>query len=292
MKKLMFAAAVVAAAFGLKAELASANVVGYTTRDINNKFKMSAAQFETVGNAAISLNGTIGCTAPAAVQAWDDDYESYDEVEGWRDRAPQIQVPKVGEVGYNYYYYIKDARSLEDDSNVGAGWADSDGYYTADAIPAGFGIWTRGYVNGENEVEDTVFTFKGQVNEDDSQTVQCENMFKLRALPYPKTANLNANVADWSALTPVQAWDDDYESYDEVEGWRDRAPQIQVPKVGEIGYNYYYYVTDARSLEDDSNLGVGWADSDGYLTADTIPVGYSIWINARTAESVNIPFNK
>jgi len=289
MKKLMIAAsAALCAAVSMAVE--SANVVGYATRDINNKFKMAAAQFETVTGETVSLNGAVTLPSSVAVQCWDDDYESYDYKDGWMDSAPQIQVPKVGAVGYNYYYFISDCRSTIDDSNVGLGWADSSGYLTSDAVPAGFGIWVRGYVNGTEDVDDTTFTFNGAVCGDATQTVQCENMFKLRALPYPVSASLNDNIANWSALTPVQCWDDDYESYDYKDGWMDSAPQIQVPKAGG-GYDYYYYITDCRSTIDDSNLGTGWADSSGYRATEKIPVAYGIWINARTSESVNIPFN-
>ena len=252
---------------------------------------MAAAQFETVAGETVSLNGAVALPSAVAVQCWDDDYDSYDYKDGWMDSAPQIQVPKAGSIGYNYYFYVSDARSSADESNVGAGWVDSDGYLTSDAVPAGFGIWVRGYVNGAEDVADTVFTFSGAVCGDATQTVQCENMFKLRALPYPVSPSLNANIANWSALTPVQCWDDDYDSYDYKDGWMDSAPQIQVPKAGSIGYNYYFYVSDARSSADESNVGAGWVDSDGYLTSDTIPLAYGIWINARTAESVDIPFN-
>ena len=288
MKKLIALAAVATCGAALAVE--SANIVGYATRDINNKFKMAAAQFETVSGETVSINGAITLPASAAVQCWDDDYDSYDYKDGWMDSAPQIQVPKVGAIGYNYYYFVSDARGA-DESNVGAGWVDSTGYLTANSVPAGFGIWVRGFVNGSEEVEDVQFTFSGAVNGDDTQSVQCENMFKLRALPYPTSPSLNANIANWSAyLTPVQCWDDDYDSYDYKDGWMETAPQIQVPKTTGSGYNYYYYVSDARG-SDESNVGAGWVDSTGYLTSSTIPVAYGLWINARTAEPVNIPFN-
>ena len=141
MKKLMIAAAACVAAAGAWAAVESPNIVGYATRDINNKFKMAAAQFETVAGETVSLNGAVTLPSSVAVQCWDDDYDSYDYKDGWMDSAPQIQVPKVGSIRYNYYFYVSDARSSADESNVGAGWVDSDGYLTSDTIPLAYGIW-------------------------------------------------------------------------------------------------------------------------------------------------------
>ena len=66
MKKMMFAAAVAAA--GLAFGIESANTVGYTTREINNKFVISAGQFDAVGGEAFSISN-VGVSAPASVAA-------------------------------------------------------------------------------------------------------------------------------------------------------------------------------------------------------------------------------
>ena len=236
MKKLVFAAAVVAAAFGLKAELASANVVGYTTRDINNKFVISAGQFESVGGEDFSIHN-VNVTAPATVSAWltydEDADEFYDNVPGWAQKAPQIQIPNADGTGYTIRYYVSDARAL-DDSNAGAGWVGTDGYLADAPIPAGMGIWTRGYKDGDTAVDNTTLQYAGQVNGDDSQNIAVNDKFQLRSIPYPKAFALNeSNVADWTVLTPGTAWltydEDADEFYDNAPGWTQNAPQIQIP---------------------------------------------------------------
>ena len=55
MKKLMFAAAVVAAAFGLKAELASANVVGYTTTNVRSGYTLLIPSFDDIGSDGLDI---------------------------------------------------------------------------------------------------------------------------------------------------------------------------------------------------------------------------------------------
>ena len=142
MKKLVFAAAV-AAGMGAFA-LESANVVGYTTRDINNKFVISAGQFDSVGGSEFSIQN-VGVTAPATVNAWltydEDADEFYDNAPGWAQKAPQIQIPNADGTGYTIAYYVVDARNTADDSNAGAGWVNGGGYLIDATIPVGIGVW-------------------------------------------------------------------------------------------------------------------------------------------------------
>ena len=104
MKKLMFAAAIVAAAFGLKAELASANIVGFNTDTITaTKFNMVSVPFESTNGDGFKLNECLSGVnlvgAPTFVgadliQIWDAAngvYENWfyyfnnDEWTGWWD---------------------------------------------------------------------------------------------------------------------------------------------------------------------------------------------------------------
>ena len=296
MKKLIFAAAI-AAGMGAFA-LESANVVGYTTRDINNKFVISAGQFDSVGGSEFSIQN-VGVTAPATVNAWltydEDADEFYENVPGWAQKAPQIQIPNADGTGYTIVYYVADGRVVEDDSNGGAGWVSGDGYLSDAVIPAGMGVWTRGYRDNENTVENTTLKYAGEVNGDDSQNISVSDKFQLRAIPYPKAFALNGvGVADWTTLTPVSAWltydEEADEFYENASGWAQKAPQIQIPNADGTGYTIVYYVSDGRVVEDDSNGGAGWVSGDGYLSNAEIPVGIGVWFNAR--ESVNISINK
>lgn len=242
----------------------------------------------------------MSCNAPAEVCAWDPnaDWWDYEENPGWKDHAPQLQVPNTTGVGYTIYYYVADARDGHSgDENVGAGWVDDGGYLVYGTIPAGYGIWTRGYVNAEETVEDTSFTFAGAVCGDDTVPVSGDSAFRLRSIPYPKTNGLNEDIADWATagFPAVCAWDPnaDWWDYEENPGFRDNAAQIQVPNTTGVGYTIYYYVQDARDgHNDDENAGAAWVDDGGYLTYDKMPVGYGIWLKTCTAEPVTINFKK
>ena len=143
MKKIMFATAVAAA--GLAFGIDSANTVGYTTRDINNKFVISAGQFDAVGGDAFSVS-KVTVSAPASVAAWQNDVDMDDDGywelnTGWEDQAAQIQIPNANGVGYTIAYYISDARDPDSAENLGAGWADPSGYMINATVPVGVGVW-------------------------------------------------------------------------------------------------------------------------------------------------------
>ena len=295
MKKLMFAAAVAATA-GIAGAIESANTVGYTTREINNKFVISAGQFDAIGGDTFSV-ASVGVDAPATVNAWitwdEDADEFYDNVPGWAQKAPQIQIPNANGTGYTIAYYVADARN-DEDKNAGAGWVDGGGYLINATITSGIGMWTRGYRDGDTTVGNTTLTYAGEVSDDASQTIAVSDKFQLRSVPYPKELVLNGkNVADWSVLTPAtawQTWDEDAdEFYDNVPGWTIGAAQIQIPNADNTGYTIAYYVADARNDEDE-NAGAGWVDGGGYLINASIPVGRGVWFNAR--KSVNVPIYK
>ena len=263
----------------------SANTVGYTAREMGNTFKIAAAQFESTAGLTQKINDFVSCQNPG--QVWEGALEDYEERDGWKDSAPQLQVPKASG-GYDYYFYVTDARL--DDENGTLGWCDMGGdYVTVGEIAAGLGLWIRGANDGVNDT--TTFTFAGQVIAEDGATISGDSTFRLRANPYPLATVLNgANVADWSVLTPGSVWEGAMEDYEEKDGWKDAAPQIQVPKAAG-GYDYYFYVSDARV--DDENGTLGWCDMGGdYVSAATIPAGVGIWFKANTSVVTDIEFYK
>ena len=284
MKKLMIATAALCAAVGASA-LESANTVGFTTRAMGNTFKIAAAQFESTAGLTQKINDFVACENPGSV--WEGDMADYEEKDGWRDVAPTIQVPKASG-GYDFYFYVTDARV--DDENGTLGWCDGSGdYVSVGEIAAGLGLWIRGANDGVNDT--TTFTFSGQVVAENGATISGDSTFRLRANPYPMATVLNGvGVADWTVLTPGQVWEGDMADYEEKDGWRDTAPQIQVPKASG-GYDFYFYVTDARV--DDENGTLGWCDGSGdYAATGAIPAGVGVWFKANTATATDIEFYK
>ena len=94
MKKLMIASAVALCAAVSSQALESANTVGYTTREMGNTFKIAAAQFESTAGLTQKINDFVACQHPG--QIWEGDMADYEEKDGWKNSAPQIQVPNAG----------------------------------------------------------------------------------------------------------------------------------------------------------------------------------------------------
>ena len=283
MKKLIFAAAISAGmgAFALE----SANVVGYYEKVLNNVFKVRAAQFESTDGNAFVVSDAIKCTSPVAVACWLDK-ENWEYVEGWEEKAPQVQVMNEDGV-FEPFYYISDARTYDEEGNESftEGWADNSGMLANGfEIACGAGIWLRGYKNGTEPVEDTAFTFAGQVMGDDSGDIVGENMFKVRAMPFPVNQAINSEKCDWSSLTAVTCWADK-ENWEYVEGWDGAAPQIQVMNEDGV-FEPFYYVLDARVYDEEGNESFvkGWADNSGMLATVEILAGEGVWFNARKAD--------
>ena len=287
MKKLMFTAAVAAA--GLAFGLESANTVGYYNKTLNNVFKVRAAQFETTASESFKVSDAVSCTSPVAVSCWAD-RDNWEYNDGWDDTAPQIQVQNASGV-FEPFFYVSDARVYDELGNESfvEGWADASGMLAdANDIPSGSGIWLRGYKNGTETVADTEFTFSGQVMADASGDIAGENMFKVRAMPYPIEQALNSAKCVWSALTPVSCWSD-RDAWEYNDGWDDTAPQIQVLKASGV-FEPFFYVSDARVYDElgSESFVTGWADASGMLAREDenngiVRVGDGIWFNARKA---------
>ena len=134
MKKLMIAASAALCAtvgFGLQ----SANIVGYTSKDVTaGKFYLIGTQFDETGSATagrVDMNDLLKLSNEIAPGLYDDDFAT----------APQIQVLKPNG-GYNKYFYISDG-TYEDDTSLGYNaWCDEDGYkLEGTQIEAGAAFW-------------------------------------------------------------------------------------------------------------------------------------------------------
>lgn len=231
MKKLMIATAAVAAAFGLKAEIASANIVGYNTDTITaTKFNMVSVPFEGTDGKGFKINeclsgvNLVGAASAAAadlIQIWDAATGAYED---W------------------YYYDVGDEYT---------GWWDAitglklfeDVY--PNGLPAGSAFW---YKSAANASANGSVTISGQVPE--AEVVDFEiikGKFNMVAYPWPMGFKLNdASAASWAGATGaasaaaadlIQIWDaatgayEDWYYYnvgDEYTGWWDAITGLKL----------------------------------------------------------------
>ena len=244
----------------------SANTVGYSSQDVKaGQFYMVAVQFADVGAAVdkADFNSYISTTCSAG------EYGSGEDTT--MNGAPMIQVLKANGIGYDFYYYISDAYDSTDNPVDGNCWADANGYIvTADDMQnLSKGFWFKATVDGQ-------ITCAGQVSSTDaiSRTL-IAGQFEIVANPYPVALNLNS--ADSTGFTAGE-----YGSGEDTT--MNGAPMIQVLKANGIGYDFYYYISDAYDSTENP-VGVNcWADANGYITTGTqVPVGQAFWVKSAAA---------
>ena len=128
MKKLMFAAAAIAAGVAM-ADITSANVVGYQNIPVKNGFNMIAFNFEPVdGSKSFAITNFISNTE--------------DLIAGTGPaNADQIQVWDGSK--FDIYFYRAYRATNPNKFTLGPAWVKvgNIGAKTADKIPAGKGFW-------------------------------------------------------------------------------------------------------------------------------------------------------
>ena len=142
MKKIMFGLAA-AIAMVAAADIESANVVGYTGKNVEaGKFYLVGVQFNKAGAAAgvIDMNDLITLSSTITPGEYNTDFAG----------APEIQVLNAAGTGYNKFYYISDATDDNDDPLGFNCWADMEGYQLKDAdkLAIGKGFWFKSAVAG------------------------------------------------------------------------------------------------------------------------------------------------
>ena len=153
MKKLMFAIAAVAAGSAL-ADVTSANIVGYNTREMSPDFLIMSVPWGSCEDGVANLNKVFSFDGDASYEVnWAG--KPAQRMVNVKDKAPEIQVMNA-QGGYAIYYYVKKAH-LKDGVTEKAGWCNSNGVY-ADAenseampgnVPVGYGFWIRGLEGGD-----------------------------------------------------------------------------------------------------------------------------------------------
>ena len=262
MKKLMIATAAVAAAFGLKAEIASANIVGFNTDTITaTKFNMVSVPFEGTDGQGFKLNecisgenlvGTASSSTADRIQIWDAATGAYE----------------------NWYFY--------DNNDEYTGWWDEgtglilfeDSY--PNGLPAGSAFW---YKSAAGASANGSVTVSGQVPEAEAVDVEIlKGKFNMVAYPWPMGFKLNdAKAVSWANATGSASSAD--------------ADKIQIWDAATGAYeNWYYY------FNNDEYTG-WWDEGTGLiLFEDTYPNGLAagkpFWYKAVGTGTFEINFTK
>lgn len=264
MKKLMFAAATVAALVGMS-DIESENIVGYQTQSWMNKgdYYMMGMQFETTAGTSIKLND---------IDFGDMTGPLYDEDNAFRATAPQVQLSFPNREGVTMYYYLADGNETMD----GPGWTDQFGNAVNPDVSAALGFWYRNTTSTAPS-----FTTAGQVVPDSPWEKDLDANFRMLVSPFPTATSL-ADI-DFGEIAKSAPF------YDDNSAFRQTATQIQVPFASREGFTTYYFLADGNETYD----GPGWTDAFGNPVDEStiiIPAGRGCWFKGST--SLTVTFTK
>ena len=278
MKKLMFAAAVVAAGVAM-ADITSSNVVGYFTKtqtaktgDKTTPTGIMSFQWEDVQGKTRKLNGTILCPENLAQYSYDESGLEFQE--GWELNAPKIQV-RTSDGGYSTCYWCADAWNNTEGVPM-LGWADEWGIYQDIDITLGQGAWVS------SPLADCTFQIAGAVAGQELDIGGDSSKATLLAGGgFPVAFNINDSAAvTW---TVVGAYSYDESGLEFQTGWEQNASKIQVRTL-DGGYSTCYWCLDAWN----NTAGVpmaGWADEWGiYQENIVVDVGGGFWMNTPVGD--------
>ena len=273
MKKLMFAAAALAAGVAFAEETAtsiqSANVVGYVTREVvRNSYNMLAIQFQDP--ASIVEAGDIGKAITTDLPCLD--FADYDLPD-----FPKIMI-KTSDTDAAYgknFYYLCDSE-FDDDVELPSGWYTSDEEEPSaeDLIALGRGFWL--VIPNDEELypnDKYTVTFAGQVpTTTKSLSVPVvNNGYIMMANPFPVDLDFNKMITP-SAGVPCL----DFADYDLPD-----FPKIMI-KTSDTDAAYgknFYYLCDSE-FDDDIELPDGWytSDEEEPTADDFVKPGNSFWV--------------
>ena len=229
MKKLMIAAsAALCAAVGF-CDVTSANVVGYTTREVAaDTYVMVGCPFEATGGGELHINDFIKGGDANLYPDFQEDYFA------------EIQVQKESGSGYDYYWLEWDG---EDEDDPYFFWNGFDG--EADfMVEPGFCCWFK------NPHVCTI-TVAGQVADTDKDSITiAAGAYTMVANPFPVAVELNSDKVICSGLS-ANLYPDFQEEY---------FAELQIQKASGSGYDYYWLEWDG---EDEDEPYFFWNGFDG-----------------------------
>ncbi len=238
--------------------------MGYSSQDVKaGQFYMVAVQFADVGASAdvANFNNFFSTTCAPG------------EYASMRSDAPMIEVLQSNGLGYDFYYYISDALDSDGAPVDGPCWADQYGDRVTDADLQALskGFWFKAF-------DDGTITCAGQVsNTAEIKNSPTANQFNIVANPYPVPLALNSIVS--ADFTPGEYGTDG-------SSMRSGAPMIEVLQSNGLGYDFYYYISDAFDSDGQPVEGACWADQYGDAATGTqVPVGQSFWVKSASAGS-------
>ena len=244
--------------------ITSANTVGYSGTTINaDQWYLVGVQFADVQSVleTADFNSLLSTTCTPGEYGDGSDFTF--------GNAPMIQVLTADGQGYDFYYYISDA----DDGNgnyTATAWVDAGGFNldSTAALALSKGFWFKSHSAG-------TLNCSGQVSAlSEFERNVPAGQFEIVANPYPVALSLNAPTT--TGFTPGEYGDGSDFTFG-------NAPMIQVLTADGLGYDFYYYISDA----DDGNgnyTATEWVDAGGFnLTGTQVGVGAAFWIKSATA---------
>lgn len=206
------------------ADISSANTVGFQTINlVEGKWYMVVPQFVKTGATEGETFNALDVMTFSGLNAGT--YSTRDAA------APQIQVHRSTDNGYDKYYYISDARKAGVTGTVTA-WAPARAAVDEVTVKKFKGFWFK----ATGVSDGATITVAGEVRDLSKPitiTVGAEGSWQMISNPFPCDLNIeNMTVDGLTAGT--------YSTRDAV------APQMQVHRPSDNGYDKYYYISDAR----------------------------------------------
>ncbi len=253
------------------AEITSANIVGYTTVTApNSRYVMVGGQFtSTLGEEGVNLQDFIKGDFTAV---------DYDDDGNWYASSPTVLL--YNGVGYDWYYYQTDAQGTGDSAD---GWVTAGAEYAEDVvIMPGQGFWFIDLNTADGET--TTITFAGQVpgDKDGAYTLELTgSTYSLIANPLPLNTPLNSASITWTGLTAVD--------YDDDGDWYATSPTVLL--YNGVGYDWYYYQTDAQGTGDSAD---GWVTAGAEYAGEDVVLatGAGCWFRNPAGTTVSVKFTR
>jgi hypothetical protein len=236
------------------AELASANIVGYTTTDTAKNAQ------QMIGASFVSVSGTGESLSLTDISLQNDEEEGSSWIKWWDPTAKKYS----DKVCFVYERYDAD----DDEKVYEGGWADEDWIPVEKTFAPGEGFWFQA---GNDGVKILV---SGQVYQPTTQYLSLplvKNAQRMVQNPFPTTLKLSDIVLD----------NDEEEGSSWIKWWDPTTKKYS----DKVCYVYERY--DAE--DDDKVYEGGWADEDWIPVEKTFDAGAGFWVQAGN-EGVEISF--